>query len=176
MHPSSARPPSAPMPPPSAPGPAAAAGFPRYPVPEDFPTTVGNDGRIAWVLGLLGFLPIPLLGSVAMLITVITTGLLQRRRNPVARAVGTHAAIAAAVCLLGPLLLGGGFLLYALVSFDGPVRFEEHPVALSIWIAAAVWLAILDPLLGVIAGVVALVRPISRSRAAAILQRAGRRP
>lgn len=65
---------------------------------EDFPTDLHHDGRIAWVLGLIGLSGA---GAVAGLV-MWTVGSRQRHRNPVAAHVGRRAARIGMVMALVP--------------------------------------------------------------------------
>lgn len=142
--------------------------------PEDFPTSAANDGRLAWMLGLIAFLPIPVIGLFAAVIAMVVTGLRMGGKNPVARAVGRRAAICAAIQVI-PLLTGAGFIIWNLTVLHGAsMRFEDHPIALMIWIGSCVWAAILAPLLLVTMGIIGLARPVSREKAAQVLAASGR--
>lgn len=165
--------PTGPVPAPSTPGTAgptppptgtAPAPFPSAPSPEDFPTTVGNDGRIAWALGLLGVLGFPVIAALAMSITMIVLGLLQRKKNPVAARTGRNAAIFGATVLASvPIFFG--LLFFGLPREPTP----EPPIAALIAIPFGIWMILGGPITGVVMGIIALVRPVSRDRAAKIL-------
>lgn len=79
--------------------------------------------------------------------------------------VGRSAAIFGAIQAV-PFALAAGFLIYVLTVLPPTVTFDEHPIALSIWILACAWILILGPLVSVIMGFVALARPVSREKAA----------
>lgn len=152
---------------PPAAGPTGAPGraaFPADPSPEDFPTTMGNDGRIAWALGLIGVIGFPAVAALAMSITMIVLGLLQQKKNPVAARTGRNAAI------FGATVLAAVPIFFGLLYFGLPREpTPEPPLAALIAIPFGVWMILGGPITGVVMGIIALVRPVSRDRAAKIL-------
>lgn len=154
---------------------------PRAPVrPEDFPARASQDGRIAWFLGFLGLLDllvlvgVPALGYVTMSLGLVVVGLLQRR-NPVARSTGRRAALLGGVNLavLAALLLQG-LLPPATTAADEALE-AGGPSLLVIWVFSG------GSLFGVALALLALLVPVSRTRATTVLaraaaRRAGRRP
>ncbi|MGP9695412.1 hypothetical protein ACT3TZ_12450 [Brachybacterium sp. AOP25-B2-12] len=155
---------------------------PRAPVrPEDFPARASQDGRIAWFLGFLGLLDllvlvgVPALGYVTMSLGLVAVGLLQRR-NPVARGTGRRAALLGSVNLavLAALLLRG-LLPPATTAAAGEAVEAGGLPLLVIWVFSG------GSLFGVALALLALLVPVSRTRATTVLaraaaRRAGRRP
>lgn len=143
---------------------------PRDQQPEHFPTTLSQDGRLAWVFGFLGLLGVPILAATVTGLVMLIVGLVQRRKNPVARSVATRAALWGA---LG-VVLGIGYIAALFVFTQltgGGATFEEAPLLTTILIVWAVAMAVLYPIASIILAIVGLVRPVSRERAAAILGR-----
>lgn len=138
--------------------------------PAGYPTTVGNDGRIAWALGLIGFIGVPALASLAMGTTMMIVGLMQRKKNPVARVVGTRAAIFGASAVLAVIL----FFAFMVIGFWLEPEPQSNPSPLLMVMAVfGVYQMFLAPLIGVIMGIVALVRPVGPTKAASILETSG---
>jgi len=136
---------------------------------------VSEDGRLAWALGLLGLLGVPGLAALVMSIVMLVVGLLQRRRNPVAAHMGTRAAIFGGITL-ATVIAFFTILIIGMVTTD-PTRTYDTPPPLGIaLIVLGIWMILVGPLVGVVMGIVALVRPVSRDKAAAILERAANAP
>ncbi|GAA1326045.1 hypothetical protein GCM10028787_08020 [Brachybacterium horti] len=142
--------------------------------PEHFPTTVTRDGRIAWAFGLLGFIGFPGLATIVMSITLVILGLVQRGKNPVARAVGRRAAIFGAISLLATVVFFVLiFAVWPALEEAGVVSGDSVPM-MFLMVPLAVWVAFGAPITGVVMGIVALTRPVSREKAERIYAAAGR--
>lgn len=150
---------------------ARSTGVAPFHRPEDFPTTAGNDGRIAWALGLLGFLSVPGLAALVTGIVLVVVGLLQRRKNPVAARTGRGAAI------LGATLIASVVIFFSTMAIG--ISLEQQrggptdgfdPLFLII-VPVGIWMLAAGPLVAIIMGFVALARPVSRDKAARILGR-----
>lgn len=66
----------------SVPPASAAPPAPTFDRPEDFPTTVSNDGRLGWALSLVSVVGFPGACAIVCGIAMIIGGLMQRRKNP----------------------------------------------------------------------------------------------
>lgn len=152
---------------------------PRDPIlytPQGYPTTLRNDGRIAWVMGLLGcsflvlFTTIPV-HTVITGLTMVVVGLMQRGKNPVARAVGTRAALFGGVMLLLSPLLVLAWIPTALVAIHAP------PSDGPLWVLASSTLGLIIyglvgvglPLIAIMMAAISLLVPVSADRAAQII-------
>lgn len=136
---------------------------------------MSEDGRLAWALGLLGLIGFPGLAALVMSITMLVVGLLQRRRNPVAARTGTRAAIFGGITLATVIAF---FTILAIeVSTSDPAQTSDTPSPLVIvFIVLGIWMIVVGPLVGAIMGIIALARPISRDKAASILEQATNAP
>lgn len=144
---------------------------PHAPVrPDDFPGRPAQDGRIAWFLGFLGlldllaFLGLPVVGSVTMSLGLLVAGLLQRR-NPVARSTGRRAAV------LGGMNLAVIAALALLVFVPQAQDVVGEPFQVLIVPLMVIWVFSGGSLFGVCLAVVALLVPVSRTRATRVLAR-----
>lgn len=136
-----------------------------------FPASISQDGRLPWVFGLLSFIGLPFLSLLAPGITMTVLGLRERRKNPVAARLGRNAAIFGAVNT-GIVVLYLLVLFVASAIYDGGVSFEDNPVLIAGFaIPVAVYIVAVGPVLNLILAIIALVRPVSREKAAAILNR-----
>jgi len=142
--------------------------------PEHFPTAVGRDGRIAWSLGLLGLLGIPGLSILAPSLAMLITGLLQRRKNPVARSVGTRAAIFGGISLLATILFFTFVFGILLPLIDAGVVADDAVWPVFIVAPLGVWVVIAGPITAIVMGIVGLAKPVSREKAQQLYARAGR--
>lgn len=165
--------------PPPLPGQPAPAAPPVPPPaqalrPEHFPTTTTRDGRIAWAFGLLGLISFPGLAVIAMSITMLILGLAQRGKNPVARAVGRRAAIFGALSLLAAIVFF--VLLFAVwPALQSAGIVTDDSVAMGVvLVPLAAWTAFIGPITGIVMGIVALAKPVSREKAERIYAGASR--
>lgn len=142
--------------------------------PEHFPTTVGRDGRIAWSLGLLGLLGIPGLSILAPSLAMLITGLLQRRKNPVARSVGTRAAIFGGISLLATILFFTFVFGILLPLVEAGVVADNALWPAFVMVPLGVWVVIAGPITFLVMGIVGLAKPVSREKAQQLYARAGR--
>ncbi|MFC0674631.1 hypothetical protein [Brachybacterium hainanense] len=152
--------------------PVPQAGPPPAPATSlDFPTTLSRDGRLPWAFGLLSLIGLPFLSLLAPGITMIVLGLLQRRKNPVARHVGGRAALFGAInvaVVLGYLAA----LIIGSAAHGGSVSFEENPLLIGGFIIpVAIYLVAIGPLLNLVLAIIALARPVSREKAEKIFSR-----
>ncbi|MGO1979095.1 hypothetical protein, partial [Brachybacterium tyrofermentans] len=108
--------------------------------------------------------------SLAMLIT----GLLQRRKNPVARSVGTRAAIFAAVSLLATILFFTFLFGILLPLVEAGVVADNALWPAFIMVPLGVWVVIAGPITCLVMGIVGLAKPVSREKAQRLYARAGR--
>ncbi|MGP9695411.1 hypothetical protein ACT3TZ_12445 [Brachybacterium sp. AOP25-B2-12] len=148
------------------------AAGPHATTPEDFPGSMLTDGRIAWLPGFLGVLGVlvlvggpPFLGYISMSVAWVILGLLQRT-NPVARRTGRRAAIVGGAHLL---LLAA--VLGVRTALTGATVETAEPFDVMLVFPGTVYIVMLAPLVGITLGVMALIAPISRARAARALAR-----
>ncbi|MDO5662380.1 MAG: hypothetical protein Q4G40_06775 [Brachybacterium sp.] len=154
------------------PGTPAPMPFPPHGAPVDarhFPTSAGNDGRIAWALGLLGLIGFPGAAAICMGASMLIVGLLQGKKNPVARAIGRRAALFGAITLATVVVFFSAVVTGVNLnpSMDSPLSIA----LMIVLIPTGGWMIIVGPLVGLICGIVALARPVPRDRAARILAR-----
>lgn len=124
------------------------------------------------MFGLLSFIGLPFLSLLAPGITMIVLGLRQRRKNLVAAHLGRKAAIFGAVNT-GIVVLYLIVLFVASSIYGGGVSYEENPVLIAGFaIPVAVYIVAVGPMLNLVLAIIALVRPVSQEKAAAILARA----
>lgn len=142
--------------------------------PEHLPTSVGDDGRIAWALGLLGFLSFPGIAILATSIAMLVAGLVQRKRNPVARSVGTRAALFGAVSLLMTVLFFGfGFGVLVPLGEAGIIGDDTIWPAF-ILVPLGLWVVVAGPITAIVMGIIALAKPFSPEKLQALYAKAGR--
>lgn len=142
--------------------------------PEHFPTTVGKDGRVAWSLGLVGLIGFPGLAIIAASLAMLIAGLLQRRKNPVARSVGTRAAIFGAVSLLVTILFFTFLFGILLPLVDAGVVADNAVWPAFIMVPLGVWVVIAGPITAIVMGIVGLAKPVGREKAERLYARASR--
>lgn len=159
---------TAPQPAPGQPAPQRRPPLPPDPGPEHFPASALDDGRLAWALGLLALVALPLASAALPGIAMLITGLVLSRRNRVAKSVGLRAAAFGAVGIALPALFI--LTLFVLTSTE-PVSFDEEPVQSAILTVGAIVTAVLYPLTAIVLAIVALARPVSPAKAARILYR-----
>lgn len=142
--------------------------------PEHFPTTVGRDGRLAWSLGLLGLIGFPGLAIIAPSLAMLIAGLLQRRKNPVARSVGTRSAIFGGISLLATILFFTFVFGILLPLIDAGVVADDAVWPVFIVAPLGVWVVIAGPITAIVMGIVGLAKPVGREKAERLYARGGR--
>lgn len=96
--------------------PYPSAPYPGAPVPGAF-ASAPRTGAIAWGLGFLVFVPFPIVGLLATVITVVVVGLGQRKHGGVAAANGVNAANWALTFFL-LMCVGAAVNLVALITAE----------------------------------------------------------
>lgn len=153
---------------------------PIFSTPEGYPTTASNDGRIAWAMGLIGASGIVLIWvlpihTFVMGLVMLIVGLIQRGKNPVARAVGTRAAIFGGISTVLSIVPIIAFILTVIGFASTAENQSTADTILGIGFLGTALLSlfvlVLVPLVGTIMGIVGLVRPVPRDQAARILAR-----
>lgn len=149
---------------------ASAPSAPSFDRPEHFPTTVSNDGRLGWTLGLVSVFGVPGVTAVVCGTAMIIGGLMQRRKNPVARRTGRNAAI------FGASLVVSTVLFFSIMGIGVALENSGSDVepffnAFGAWVFAplGIWMIIIGPLVAFIMGIVGLTVPVSRKKAERIL-------
>lgn len=142
--------------------------------PEHFPTTVGRDGRIAWSLGLVGLIGFPGLAIISASLGMLIAGLLQRRKNPVARSMGARAAIFGAASLLATILFFTFLFGILLPLVDAGVVADNATWPPFIMAPLGVWVVIAGPITCIVMGIIGLAKPVDREKAQRLYARAGR--
>lgn len=146
--------------------------FPARPTPQHFPTSVSNDGRIAWLMGFAALMMVPygalLIPSVLMLIV----GYIHRSRNPVARAV-TAGAIRFAyfnlVIMAATVILMVASGLSSTDSMGQPSSTKMALDVISFFLVA--YIVLIGPAIAVIRAIIAAASPVSPDKAYRILSR-----
>lgn len=146
---------------------------------EDFPSTPARDGRVAWIPGLLGlllladFLGVHTVSALPMSVAMIIVGLIQHRENPVARRTGRNAAIFGLAVLVPVVILIAAYRVIPILDARDLASFDTLDSVGALMFPLAIWEFFIAPLVGAIMGIVALVRPVSRQKAARILATSG---
>lgn len=145
---------------------------PAHPAPQNFPTSVSDDGRIAWLMGFAALTMVPygslLIPSALMLIV----GYIHRSRNAVARAV-TNGAIRFAYFNLFVLALN---VVLMVVSGLLPDESIEQPGTAELVLTVVnfllgTYIILIGPAIAVIRAIIAAASPVSADKAHRILAR-----
>lgn len=154
---------------------------PIFSTPQGFPTLQKNDGRIAWMMGLIGFgaMLIPFLPPLAMGIAMAEVGGRQKHKNPVAAKIGKNAARFGwvviglhGVTLLMVIILGAVFSTTGSSATGSSGTMTNLQVAVIILMIIPLILAqVVAPIVGGIMGIIGAAVPVSRAKAATILSR-----
>lgn len=131
---------------------------------EDFPTTAANDGRSAWTIGLIVL--VPFFGMLIAPLVMLITATSNRRKNPVAAHVSRNVMIFAGITL--------ALLVVALACSVVSTFYSDTGAQLPTWlfiplVPSLAWSMMIAPLVTLIMGIIALLRPVSREKAAKIL-------
>ncbi|WP_114853230.1 hypothetical protein [Brachybacterium sp. YJGR34] len=142
--------------------------------PEHFPTSIGRDGRVAWVVGFAAAIGFPGLAIIAASAAMLVLGILQQGKNPVARAVGRRAAVFGALSLLVTVFFFLMIFVIAPALIDAGVIADSSAWSAALMVPLAVWVVVAGPLTCVIMAIVALARPVTRERAQRVYADASR--
>lgn len=148
----------------------AAPPAPTFDRPEGFPTTVSNDGRLGWAISLVSVVGFPGACAIVCGIAMIIGGLMQRRKNPIARRTRRNAALFGASLVLSTAaffaIMGIGIALENAGSDVEPFFNAFGPFVFA---PLGIWMIIVGPLVAFAMGIVGLTVPVSREKATRIL-------
>ncbi|TDT31204.1 hypothetical protein [Naumannella halotolerans] len=121
--------------PPTQPGPAAAHP-PGAPAATQLTPINTPTGELSWALGLVTLIFIPFLSSILAGLGMVLAGRGQRRYGGTAAANGRNAANwGLTYLLLTVLLIGGHFVLLAVLSRDAPIQdFYPMGIPITVWL------------------------------------------